>query len=48
MVPAPPARLSTMTLTPIDVVSSCATARATISEVPPGANGTTRRMVWLG
>src|SRR5687768_8813901 len=45
---APPALFSTYTLCPSCVVSSCATERAMISEVPPGANGTTKRIGFVG
>jgi hypothetical protein len=41
--PAPPGLFSTYTLWPSCLVSSAATERATISLVPPGANGTTKR-----
>src|ERR1700674_3855749 len=48
MVPAPPALFSTYTDWPSCVVSSCATERATISELPPGAKGTTKRIGFEG
>src|SRR5881397_2344079 len=42
--PAPPGLFSTYTVCPSCFVSSAATERATISEVPPGANGTRKRI----
>jgi hypothetical protein len=46
--PAPPGLFSTYTLWPSCLVSSAATERATISLVPPGANGTTKRTGFVG
>src|SRR5262245_21415612 len=46
--PAPPPLLSTNTVCPSCLLSSLATVRATISDVPPGANGTTKRIAWRG
>jgi hypothetical protein len=46
--PAPPPLLSTNTVWPSCLLSSTATVRATISEVPPGAKGTTKRIDWRG
>ena len=46
--PAPPPLLSTNTVWPRCLVSSLATVRATLSLVPPGAKGTTKRIDWRG
>ena len=43
MLPAAPGLLSTNTLWPRVLLSSAAVERATISELPPGAKGTTKR-----
>ena len=45
MLPAPPGLFSTYTDCPSDSDSRAATARAMISLEPPGANGTTKRIV---
>src|SRR3954468_12022432 len=42
--PAPPGLFSTNTVWPSCLVSSAATERATISDVPPGAKGTRKRI----
>ena len=46
--PAPPGLLSTNTDCPSDLPISTAEVRATISLLPPGANGTTKRIALLG
>src|SRR5205814_7687927 len=46
--PAAPGRLSTYIDCPSSLPISAAAERATISELPPGANGTTKRMALLG
>jgi hypothetical protein len=48
MFPAAPGLLSTNTFWPMVLAISPATARATISELPPGAKGTTRRSGLVG
>ncbi|CFN82105.1 Uncharacterised protein [Bordetella pertussis] len=46
--PPPPPRFSTTTGCPSSRPSPSATMRATMSVVPPAANGTIRRTAWLG
>jgi hypothetical protein len=48
MLPAAPGLLSTKTFCPRVLESSAAVERATISELPPGAKGTTKRMGRVG
>jgi hypothetical protein len=48
MVPPAPPRLSMMTATPSAAASLSAMARAKMSLVPPGGNGTTKVMLRLG
>ncbi len=48
IVPAPPGLFSTNTDCPSCLLSSCATLRDTTSELPPGANGTTKRIGLVG
>ena len=48
IVPAPPGLFSTNTDWPSCLLSSCATLRDTTSELPPGANGTTKRIGLVG
>src|SRR5262245_7837031 len=43
MLPLPPGRLSTMICWPRDSVSLTPIVRASVSTLPPGGNGTTRR-----
>jgi len=46
--PPPPALFSTTTLCPSDLPSGSDITRAMMSVVPPGANGTCRRMTLVG
>jgi hypothetical protein len=48
MLPAAPGLLSTYTDCPRPLLSSTASVRAMISELPPGAKGTTKRTALLG
>ena len=48
ILPAAPGLFSTNTFWPKVLDSSTAVERATISELPPGANGTTKRMGRVG
>src|SRR6185295_8658288 len=48
MLPPAPGRLSTTTCAFHASASRCAAARAMMSVAPPGGNGTTMRIGWLG
>ena len=48
MMPLPPGRFSTTNVCPIWSPSFCATARPSVSSVPPGGNGMMTRTVRFG